>query len=146
MQGSVGFGGPDPQRESELTIATDNLSLEEIEGNVFRMSKDQVLNELLVRHGCFLVNVLGFIHGSWFNIEEHVLRFEGEITQFLSWKLLTSWNKSFEVVTELLCIQSFCARALPVSTMYGTPNSVGCNRVRFEGHEHAGWGFVFENG
>ena len=40
---SVGFGGPDPQRESELSVATNNLTLEEIDGNVFRMSKDQVL-------------------------------------------------------------------------------------------------------
>lgn len=42
LTSSTGFGGPDPQRESELSVATDNLTLEEIEGNVFRMSKDQV--------------------------------------------------------------------------------------------------------
>lgn len=46
---TTGFGGPDPQRESELSLATENLTLEEIEGNVFRMSKDQVraVEELL---------------------------------------------------------------------------------------------------
>lgn len=40
---SAGFAaGADPQRESELSVATDNLTLEEIDGNVYRMSKDQV--------------------------------------------------------------------------------------------------------
>ena len=40
---TAGFsGGADPQRESELSVATDNLTIEEIDGNVFRMSKDQV--------------------------------------------------------------------------------------------------------
>lgn len=38
--GVAGLG--DPHRETELSVATDNLSLEEIDGNVFRMSKDQV--------------------------------------------------------------------------------------------------------
>ncbi|CAM9281125.1 unnamed protein product, partial [Sphacelaria rigidula] len=42
-----GFGGPDPQRESELSVATENLTLEEIDGNVFRMSKDQIGCRLL---------------------------------------------------------------------------------------------------
>lgn len=38
----VGVGVGDPHRETELSVATDNLSIEEIDGNVFRMSKDQV--------------------------------------------------------------------------------------------------------
>lgn len=40
--GMGGVGSGDPHRESELTVATENLTLEEIDGNVFRMSKDQV--------------------------------------------------------------------------------------------------------
>ncbi|CAB1107770.1 unnamed protein product [Ectocarpus sp. CCAP 1310/34] len=43
MGGGAGFGsGGDPQRETELSVAMENLTLEEIDGNVFRMSKDQV--------------------------------------------------------------------------------------------------------
>ncbi|CAM9286397.1 unnamed protein product, partial [Ectocarpus sp. 12 AP-2014] len=43
MGGGAGFGsGADPQRETELSVAMENLTLEEIDGNVFRMSKDQV--------------------------------------------------------------------------------------------------------
>lgn len=42
VSSSVGYGGPDPQRESELTVAMNNLTLDDIEGNVFRMSRDQV--------------------------------------------------------------------------------------------------------
>lgn len=37
-----GVGGTDPQREVELSVATESLTLEEVDGNVFRMSKDQV--------------------------------------------------------------------------------------------------------
>eukprot|EP00752_Nemacystus_decipiens_P010475 g9333.t1 len=43
----VGIGVGDPHRETELSVATDNLSLDEIEGNVFRMSKDQIGCRLL---------------------------------------------------------------------------------------------------
>lgn len=39
---TTSFPGPDPQRESELSVVTENLTLEDLEGNVFRMSKDQV--------------------------------------------------------------------------------------------------------
>ena len=51
---TAGFpAGADPQRESELSVATDNLTLTEIDGNVFRMSKDQV-------GGCWLCRWCGF--------------------------------------------------------------------------------------
>lgn len=46
MGAPAGFGsGGDPQRETELSVAMENLTLEEIDGNVFRMSKDQVHGE-----------------------------------------------------------------------------------------------------
>ncbi|CAM9985011.1 unnamed protein product, partial [Laminaria digitata] len=44
----AGFSsGADPQRESELSVATEALGLEEIDGNVYRMSKDQIGCRLL---------------------------------------------------------------------------------------------------
>lgn len=56
MGGGAGFGsGGDPQRETELSVAMENLTLEEIDDNVFRMSKDQVHGEAANFHMSLLL-------------------------------------------------------------------------------------------
>ncbi len=40
--GYWGTGVGEPHRDTDLSLAAENLTLAEIDGNVFRMSKDQV--------------------------------------------------------------------------------------------------------